>query len=348
MLVLIGNSPSSGSTFLADLLDSTPVSASGPELGLFTSKALYDFTGAARQRLRPSGAASVYCQRVGLNADVLHSYGLNPDVLTEMLQDAKAPSSFFTEFARRYLILRGRESDGVVFEKTPQNVNTVTEFLESGGAAARFVHVVRNPAFVYRSLRRRGFPPYVALATWMVDTAKMMALQGDERVITIRYEALTEAPYAIAGALASQLSGREVSAETVERLYRGNLYRDYHEPRIASWSSRKVGETQNANASGLSDADRAVLAGALSVRINPQYAALFGLADARFIDLLRHYGYEREFSDLVQGAEPQGCGDDILARRRLAARWVRAVVRGWAGFKDRRAFLSPVIPIARS
>ena len=41
--IALGNSPSAGSTFFSDLLDSTTYTAVGPELNLFSLEYLYDF-----------------------------------------------------------------------------------------------------------------------------------------------------------------------------------------------------------------------------------------------------------------------------------------------------------------
>ena len=95
--VLIGNSPSSGSTLLADLLDSTTVSLCGPEIGLFSSANFYAFDHNRRDVLQPYRSSSIHPGgRCGVFFNALAAYGLNRSSLQEQIEDAENIDDFLT------------------------------------------------------------------------------------------------------------------------------------------------------------------------------------------------------------------------------------------------------------
>ncbi|MCK4882859.1 MAG: hypothetical protein KAR31_11720 [Candidatus Omnitrophica bacterium] len=89
MLCIIGNSPSSGSTLLADLLDSTNVSACGNELNLFSNKNIYNFTEFKKNIRRSSATFSVGRIRNTINVHRLYGYGLNEKEFVEFIKSSE-------------------------------------------------------------------------------------------------------------------------------------------------------------------------------------------------------------------------------------------------------------------
>ena len=220
MFVLVGNSQSSGSSFLADLLDSTPYSCCGEELGVFSGKRLYDFSRFKANILQRSIASSVYALSNGLITKDLHSYGFNIETFAALCRESEDILDFTERFADYVTALRGKPGNALVFEKTPQNISCIGEFLDAF-KDSYFVYVVRNPLFVYASLLRRNFPPYIALSTWLIDVARYARYKDHERVIPIRYEDLVEDPYAVVRLLLMKLASVDLS----ERRYRERLQR---------------------------------------------------------------------------------------------------------------------------
>ena len=77
MIIAIGNSPSSGSTYLADLLDSLPYAVCGPEINLFSAKDYFaEFDKIKKQGFYSSASPAVYQTRQRLLEDKLCSWGL--------------------------------------------------------------------------------------------------------------------------------------------------------------------------------------------------------------------------------------------------------------------------------
>ena len=102
----IGNSPSSGSTFLADLLDSTPHTACGPETNLFSINTLYRFDTFRENMKKSTACPAVYFDRNILNFNDLCAYGLNEKKLGELLDRSSTLTEFLNCFAVHYLTLR--------------------------------------------------------------------------------------------------------------------------------------------------------------------------------------------------------------------------------------------------
>ena len=143
---------------LADLLDSTPYSCCGEELGVFSGKRLYDFSRFKANILQRSIASSVYALSNGLITKDLHSYGFNIETFAALCRESEDILDFTERFADYVTALRGKPGNALVFEKTPQNISCIGEFLDAF-KDSYFVYVVRNPLFVYASLLRRNFPP---------------------------------------------------------------------------------------------------------------------------------------------------------------------------------------------
>lgn len=345
MLVLVGNAPSSGSTMLADLLDSTARTASGPELGMFATRYFYSW---GANILRTSSSSCLYLRRCGLNPGVLHSYGLNRAGLLEMIRSSNSPVAFSERFARHFLILRGKDPEGVVFEKTPENVNCLEDFLRISDTS-RFVHIARNPLYVASSLRKRGFPSFVALATWFVDVARYLPFASHPRVFSVRYEDLVQSPFPIVASIIAWASGRDIDPAAIEAGFSSNPYRELHETRIASWGSKGVGRIVNANTRSLPEEECAAMAAMLGVKIGRRYGRRFGLPEVSFAEVLRKLGYHNEvmaavrpYLTTVNRTPAKDLGASIL----LIRKWLTDFVHGEAAACGPSCYLNPIEPVS--
>jgi hypothetical protein len=303
-LALIGNAPSSGSTYLADLLDSTPYSASGPELNLFSNRHLYDYP-RYRSRFRIEGvASSLYVTRNRVELQDLPAFGLDLAALERLVRGCATLEEFMATFAERHLALRGKQDGGVVFEKTPQNINTLGAYLDAvpGG---RFVHIVRSPVYVYASLLRRGFPPFTALYTWLVDVAAYLPWREDARIFLVRYEDLVRDPAGSVLAILEWALGRPLDFDRAAFLqaYRDNRYVRFFSDRVASWSVKQAGQVGDANRSPPDARLVGQLRAALDQRVHPEYARAFGLAAVSYRQALQELGY---LAEVLDGAPARG------------------------------------------
>ena len=147
MVNIVGCPPSSGSTFFADLLDSSTHTACGEEINIFSTKKFYDFHRFKKNILKRS-LSSVYLYSEGINTNILHQYGLDVPSLKELMRQSSSASEFGDLFSKHFLTLRGKNNQGVVFEKTPQNIICIESFLQEF-KNSYFIFLVRNPVFVY-------------------------------------------------------------------------------------------------------------------------------------------------------------------------------------------------------
>lgn len=328
MLIVVGNSPSSGSTFLGDLLDSTPLTICGGELGLFSSCRMFEEKYPGSDNMASfadwfrSPISSVYLYYSYLSREQLAHYGMSYTDFMGLYRRFWLNNDLagFVEGVRGafadYRGLKGRE---IFCEKTPQNIACAKQLLQAMDDAV-FVHVVRNPAHVYVSLIRRGFSPSIAAATWLADVTAIMALESHPRVRVVRYEDLVDSPFSVVSALLKSLVGEAIPEDEIRRLYEVNNYRE-NSHKVSSWSINQYGIMGNANRKKFSDFDRGVLAWSSKCKIESSYRRLKGLADASMRDALDHYGYLKEYEEI--------CGDVRERTPNISFRGAVAAVRKW-------------------
>jgi hypothetical protein len=337
--IALGNCPSSGSTFLADLLDSTPYTAVGPELNLFSIEDLYDKQRLKNLYLSRSRCSSIYIRRNGLVLNDLCAYGLNEARFQKLLENSGGLAEFLEDFAKSFLALRGKSLSGVVFEKSPQNIHCARRYLDN--TENYFIHIVRNPVDVFLSLRKRGFSSGIALMTWMLDEAKALDLINNKRFILIKYEDLVENPFSITSGLIRDVSGIEVGEAEVEAGYHDNPYRMYHTTKLASWSQKDFGKIGDRKTKKLSQEDICFLSSLKNLKVSRQYGNLFNIPEVSFMDLLEHFGYK----DLFDSAVGSTTGEFRLTSRekyRLFRKFTGDFKYGDAKVSDLNAYLKPV------
>lgn len=337
--IALGNCPSSGSTFLADLLDSTAYSAVGPELNLFSIETLYEEEGFRRFFMQKSRCSSVYLRRNGLVFDDLCAFGLNAKRLEQMVAKCDGLDDFLSQFARSFLALRGKDLSGVVFEKSPQNIYCVRQYLKKTDNP--FIHIVRNPIDVFLSLKKRGFSTGIALITWLIDEAKIYEFANHDQVKIIRYEDLTDRPFEITANLLSSVGSFKVDQADVEAGFKNNPYRKYHTVKLASWNQKGFGETGKRKRRELSDEEKRSLAALKKLKVSKAYAEIFDLPEVSFVQLLSKLGYEESFNSAIGDAE----GDFELSRSeqyKLCRKFTGDLKHGDAHLKDLGSYMKPV------
>jgi hypothetical protein len=343
MLNIVGCAPSSGSTLFADLLDSSRYSACGEEINIFAVKKLYDFENFKRN-IQKRSISSIYLFSEGINTDVLHHYGLNISLLNDIIRRSSTLREFSDLFSEHYLALRGKRDDGVLFEKTPQNILCIKEFLEHF-PNSYFIFMVRNPILVFNSMRKRGFSKYISLITWYFETAKFYKFRDHNRVLVVRYEDLVKKPYTLTKETIYKTSNIRVSESEIEEVFRNNRYRKLYSIRLKSWDVKSVGDIVDANKKVVQKEYLEEFTEVFSAMINPRYASLFNMEKVSFTDLLHYFNYYDEVVEKTGSInswdrKPKGSMSDHF---RLFLRWAIAFRWGEARIRDLFTFMNPLL-----
>jgi len=343
VIVAVGCAPSSGSTLLADLIDSIPDAVCGSEVKLFSVRAHYDdgVTALRGARLPSSPTGSCVAAREQLIAGRLYRYGLNTRRVREMADESDCFPAFAATFLGHLAALRGR-AGRLLVEKTPRNAHTARSFLDAF-PSGRYVHVVRHPAWVCASQLRRGRPPYLAASTWLIDNAPAWQLRDHPRVLTVKYEELVQAPFELAARLGAGL-GTTVTAGELAELYPRNYYRRFYSRKALAWSITRYGELGDANRTPPGAASIAALANIANSRVGDGYARHLEVPMAGLLEVAEHFGYEL---DRLPGwpsiaARPSRPRREPAALRFLAGKWRTDMLRGDASPWDLPAYLRPV------
>jgi hypothetical protein len=344
-IALVGNAPSSGSTFLSDLLDCTSASASGPELNLFSNARLYDFAGYRTAPWRCGTSASVHTARNCIFRGDLPAYGLDGAGYERLVRESADFPAFARLFAARFLALRGKDESGTVFEKTPQNINAIGPFLESY-VDGWFIYAVRNPVHVYASLLKRGFPPYIALITWLIDVAQYLPYRNHPRVLLVRYEELVREPFqVVSGVLAKACGMTGLSEASFMDTYHNNAYTRIYSGRVDSWSVQRTGVVVDANRKTISREILAAFAAGLDLAVRPAYGRLYGFEPVSFREALAEMGYAEVVDELLVGICPDRTALrlDPASRLMLGKKALYAMVSGLSSGWTATAMLQPTL-----
>ncbi|QTN39218.1 sulfotransferase [Cryomorphaceae bacterium] len=292
-LILLGNSPSSGSTLLADLLDSAPFAACGPELELFCNRELYDFSRFQRNPKRTSNIATLKATGIHTRYDHLPGYGLSHTEFNNSFKEAPDLNAWIQDFARGFLAFRKKPKNGMVFEKTPQNANAIDLWLDTH-PDHHFIYTVRHPLYVLDSLLRRGWGPYTASATWLVNVALYWNFREHPRVHLVKYEDLVGDPFPRVSALLNMLcSPHHITAEDLRKSYEENPYRKQVK-RISTWSTGDDKSVQNANNRKVSNKAQDLFEGSLNTLIDPRFASVYGIPELSMREALDFFDYSAE------------------------------------------------------
>lgn len=298
-LVLVGSSPSSGSTMLADILDSSHYSCCGPELEIFCNKALYDSIKTNElifdHQILSLRATGIFPKWTVLN----DAYGISEDDFKVMVQESESFNSFQERFAEVVLAHRNKSSEGILFEKTPQNLNAVGEFLNRT-EDSHFLCLVRNPLYVFNSLLNRGWDTYSALATWLIYASQTIQYKEHSRFKVIALEELVKTPFQIAADIINEISeNHRVDAKQMKIGFQNNDFRDQFITRISSWEANQQGLKQiiNPNVKKVKAEVRELFSIGLKTAISRQYAKRFGVLQISYEEALQELGYGNIIDD---------------------------------------------------
>ncbi|MBR9920888.1 MAG: sulfotransferase [Bacteroidetes bacterium] len=192
--MLIGGAPSTGSSVLVQTLNRHSRISAGPETFLFIHPLLYTaFNEYKKYLIKGSpfgGLKSIGWFRLN-GALLLHPfYEWKSDALQQIMEQ----SASLPDFAERYFkpALK-RENTDFWVEKSPSNVLAFAEYLKCF-SEGKVLLTVRNPYDNVASLIARGYDPFYATASVLLNNSFGMRNHTDARFHLVRYENLIENP----------------------------------------------------------------------------------------------------------------------------------------------------------
>jgi hypothetical protein len=343
MLVLIGSSPSSGSTLLADLFDALPNYSCGPESKLFCYNELYtDYARFSKRINHRFAFATPSLQNwrgtFSKKERVLSAYGFTRKSVVEAAYAADRKETYIQQLHEAYQRKRGGDSK-VWVEKYPENIFAAEAFL-AAFPDYYFIQLVREPLYVYNSLRKnRGFSPTLAMATWLLAATAGYTLLNHPRCITLKYHELVTSPFPTMAQLAQQLSNDRYDPQAIQNNYEKNHYREQAEFRNTSWTASNYGSIRNANDVAIAPHIEEEYNAFGNITITAEYAALYGLKAVSIEKLCAHYGFTPPKNRFNTSAPPAS------SKRAFFAKFLVDFLYGTAKPKHLSAYLNPITSV---
>ncbi len=191
MPVLIGGSPSTGSSLLRQMLNRHSAIYCGPETQLFTHPGLFINWNKSKTRLlnKPLLTSPDLHLIRGVNLAGEEQAWFDADIRA-LINDSEE----FSDFCENYFSKSTQQYDKRIWmDKTPSNVLSFEPFLHSW-KEAYVVHIVRDPLDIIASLVSRGLPLFLAVSRYLFNTSHALKSAGDERYILLMYESLVSSP----------------------------------------------------------------------------------------------------------------------------------------------------------
>lgn len=195
MRILIGGSPSTGSSVFRQILNRHPRIFCGPETRLFCYPELYQRWTSARRRILLPAKISLYKVDVRVLRGISLTdaeFGWSPKEVKRLIRShASLPGfsdAFFSRPLQRYEKLHWAE-------KTPGNV-LMFRYFTSFFDEASIIHTIRSPYDTVASMISRGMSAYEAASVYLLYTAHGLAMKDSPGYVECRYETLVSDPQA--------------------------------------------------------------------------------------------------------------------------------------------------------
>jgi hypothetical protein len=336
---LIGGSPSSGSTLLADLLDSTDISSVGPELEFFCNRKIYDFSNFKKNPTQTSELIALRSTGIYFKKEALDKYGCDSTQWDQWTQESKTLTEFTEKFSKNFIKTRNKNATGIVLEKTPQNINAIELFLKEF-ETGYFINIVRNPLNVFESLQKRGWGELTSWATWLIYQTKMSPYLNHPRVITVKYEDLIKAPFEETAMILNKINGQEIiSTAEVENGFKTNAYRS-NISSVSTWNNvdrTVVNSTQKKVKQRTTD----LISSQLNCTISSEYAKTYDLKPITLKTCLEVLEYP-EIIKFLNEASPIRPKVDLKDLKKITIKWAKGVKAGHYNTGDIKALLNPI------
>jgi hypothetical protein len=281
--VIMGNAPSSGSSLLASLLAEAE--------GLYHKGERYvydkpDWIAGRTPDLKRNWQS--YCKRGYARHFPCESFILFADFAR--IPDFAGSPLTYAEFVHRKLLDEAKENDSDWYiEKTPNNAFSLS-LIHALLPEARFIVCHRHPVDTYKSLRRRGYSAYTAVARWYFPNLALLPLINTERVKFVPYDRLTREPRRTLEEIFDFI-GRSFD----ERIL--NQRREDSLPQIRAWTRAADGPIIHQQHDEVAPKDMAVIFFSMRAR-DEFYAYVGGIRDtATPIELAHRFGYDVKFDE---------------------------------------------------
>ena len=194
--ILIGGTPSSGSTLLSVLLDSHSEICCGPETNLLAHPAIWtqdlnlELLSDFPDKLEDPMTGKTWA-RPSLNG--LNYWQKSEDGLTSIQAQFKRNNDLISCLTKPLLKVNNKK---IACEKSPPNAYAIPTALKHN-PLLKTIFTVRNFCAVARSLEQRGNPFHIAAVRWLSKVTMALNAQklfGKERVFILRYEDLVSNP----------------------------------------------------------------------------------------------------------------------------------------------------------
>ncbi len=189
MSVLIGCSPSTGSSLLRRILNRHSEIFCGSETSIFAKSELYTDWESAKTKLMKSSVFGLsnagWHDFVGVSLE--DDYGWTKAEFKKLL---KSDHKSFPDFARAfYAPILTKVDKSLWVEKTPSNAFTLIPFLKEF-PNSKVIHITRHPLDAIASLYKRGMSLYNATNVYLLNTAMALSTQSNKNSYLIKYEDL--------------------------------------------------------------------------------------------------------------------------------------------------------------
>lgn len=186
--IILGNSPSSGSSLLATLLGTHADVYQTVELNIF------DKPDWCMERVRDLKADWKIYTKKRYDVHYLWEHASLFNGFDEV-PDYSGFDGSYAEFALAELRKLAKTSGCKNFvEKTPNNIFSIPALYDQL-PHAKFVIIVRHPVSVYSSLLRRGYSKLQSVGRWYFANLIARRMAEKDRVLVVKYEELTATPY---------------------------------------------------------------------------------------------------------------------------------------------------------
>lgn len=326
MEILIGGSPSTGSSLLRQMLNRHPQIYCGPETRLFTFPVLFEKwhvakRGVARGGLLPRAvlkAPSVYMIHGPRLVSKEHCW--NRADLQRLVRSAHDIRSFARQYFARPCTEYGKAHWA---EKTPENVLTF-ELFTAQWQDAHLIHMVRDPRDAIASLMARGHTLFSAVARYVFNTAFGMKNRDHIAYREVSYEDLVRDPK---GTLTKLLLGFGLQFDR-DMLKPGNPNMT-ETSKMPGWRSSETGVPRPDSIGRFGDLPEQVQQRAIAamhlMRIEPQFGVEHGLDYLHIPRLAKTLGYD------LPAPRPDHLGParKTLIRQLMRHRWKRLRSFDW-------------------
>lgn len=227
--IIIGGSPSTGSSLLRQILNRHSEIVCAPETHIwckyqiFENWDLYKLKYLNRSIFGLDSKGLMHF--VGIDISEIPSY--NREITKNILEQSPDIYTFFRLFMMEFFNLRSGQVYG---EKTPANAINFKHILETSDDVM-CVHTIRNPYDAIASLVARGKTPLEATGFYLHNCSHGLSNYRNERYVQVRYENLVENPKQELEELLTKLS-----LDYEERMLEANANKSSVVTKLEGWN----------------------------------------------------------------------------------------------------------------